>query len=82
MRILLSPVAQKDLAGLDKQIAKRVVDKLGEYEKRPDPMEFAKRLHEDPEGTYRFRIGEWRAKCIVEKDIIVTRIRHRSEAYR
>ena len=82
MRILLSLAAQKDLARLAKEAQKRVLKKLEEYEQSPHPMEFAKRLHSDSEGTHRFRIGEWRAKCIVDKDIVVTRVLHRSKAYR
>lgn len=83
MRIDLSSSAEKDFADLAHDIQERVAKKLDHYRQVPDPLVFAKRLHNDPEGTHRFEIGDWRAKFIVEPyRIWITRILHRSVAYR
>lgn len=48
-----------------------------------NPFKAAKRLSADLEGTFRFRIGDWRVKFISDGNtLLVTRILHRSEAYR
>jgi len=76
--------AKNDLEGLSREIRERAMKKLHEYEQAPNPLAFAKRLHNDSEGTHRFEVaGDWRAKFRVEGDLIwITRIRHRSKAYR
>ena len=83
MELLFSRVARHDQKRLSPEIGERVVDKLNHYRNAPDPLVFAKRLHNDPNGTHRFQIGDWRAKFFVDKNtIVITRIRHRSNAYR
>ena len=82
--IFISLAARKDLDNLSPDIRKRVLDKLEHYRQTPDPLVFAKRLHDDPEGTHRFEVsGDWRAKFEVEGNLlIIKRVRHRSSAYR
>jgi mRNA-degrading endonuclease RelE of RelBE toxin-antitoxin system len=82
-RILLSRGARRDLERITPRAKDRILKKLTELERLPDPVAAAKRLRNDPEGTFRLRIGDWRAKFVVVADsIVITRIRHRSEAYR
>ena len=83
MQLLFSHAAQQDRKYLSPDVEKRIIEKLDQYRRAPNPFAFAKRLHDDPEGTHRFQIGDWRTKFFVKKDVIViTRIRHRSNAYR
>lgn len=82
MRFFYSDRAQKDLAGFSREVRERIFEKLTHYSQSPNPLAFAKRLHDDPDGTHRFQINDWRAKFIVESNSIwITRIRHRSKAY-
>lgn len=85
MRFTYSKRAQDDLENLSREVRVRIIKKLRQYEQAPNPLAFAKRLHNDPEGTYRFEVaGDWRAKFILVKGKLVwiTRIQHRSDAYR
>ena len=84
MRIELLSAAEKDFADLSREIQERVTKKLDHYRQAPNPLAFAKRLRDDPEGTHRFEVaGDWRAKFNIENGMIrITRIRHRSDAYR
>lgn len=82
-RVFFSQKAQKDRERLSHEVDTRVVEKLEYYRHAPDPLAFAKRLHDDPEGTHRFQISDWRAKFVIKNHtIVITRILHRSEAYR
>lgn len=82
MRFVYSDRAQKDLANLSREVRERILGKLKHYSQTPDPLAFAKRLHDDPDGTHRFQINDWRAKFIIESNSIwITRIRHRSKSY-
>ena len=60
------------------------MNKLDHYRQTPDPLKFTKRIHDDPEGTHRFEIGDWRAKFFIKDrgTLVITRILHRSVAYR
>lgn len=82
MRFIYSGRAQKDLAGFSREVRERILEKLKQYSQTPNPLAFAKRLHDDSEGTHRFQINDWRAKFIIESNsILITRVRHRSKAY-
>ncbi len=56
------------------------------FAQQDDPLSFAKRLRNSARGTYRFRIGEYRAVCDVSGDALhilhVLSIKHRKEVYR
>ena len=82
MRLGYSYQAQKDLEGFSREVRARILEKLNHYAQARDPLAFAKRLHDDPEGTHRFEIGDWRAKFVLKTNLIwITRVRHRSKAY-
>ncbi len=86
-KIRFSEGAKKDLSRLDKPIAKRILsffeDRLG---RMADPRSVGECLKGERLGEFwRYRIGDWRAYCGIEDDIItiyVVRIGHRSQVYR
>ncbi len=71
----------KDLKRINKQSAKRILDKLDED------------LVEDPErfpaltgpfaGLRKFRVGDYRVIfAIIDDDVLILRVQHRKEVYR
>jgi mRNA interferase RelE/StbE len=74
--------AAKDLESLDKPIARRVLRRLTWLSKNfqsivPEP------LTSGLKGTFKLRIGDWRAVYTVEGNTIVIQfIGHRSEIYK
>jgi len=56
-QILFSRTAQKDKDNLSPDIKKRIINKLEYYRQAPNPLLFAKRLHDDPEGTHKLLPG-------------------------
>lgn len=74
--------ATKDLEKLDKPIARRILRRLAWLSKNfqsivPEP------LTDELKGTFKLRIGDWRAVYSVEGKIIVIQfIGHRSEIYK
>jgi mRNA interferase RelE/StbE len=74
--------ATKDLEKLDKPIARRILRRLTWFSKNfqsivPEPLTGGLK------GTFKLRIGDWRAVYTVEGKIIVIQfIGHRSEIYK
>jgi mRNA interferase RelE/StbE len=74
--------AVKDLESLDKPIARRVLRRLTWLSKNfqsivPEP------LTGELKGTFKLRIGDWRAVYTLEGDVVVIQfIGHRSEIYK
>ena len=74
--------ALKDLEKLDKPIARRVLRRLTWLSKNfqsivPEP------LAGELKGTFKLRVGDWRAVYTIEGETIVIQfIGHRSEIYR
>jgi mRNA interferase RelE/StbE len=81
-RIEWTQVALKDLEGLDKPIARRVLRKLTWFSQNfenivPEPLSGGLKR------TFKLRIGDWRVVYTVEGDAIVIQfIGHRSNIYR
>ena len=81
VRIEWTEGAIKDLEGLDKPVARRILKRLAGLSKNfqsivPEP------LRGELKGTFKLRIGDWRAVYTVEgKTIVVQFIGHRSEIY-
>jgi len=60
---------------------KEFLNKLAEYSK--EPLEYARKLVNPKIGTYRFRIGDYRAIFDIEgEDIVILRIGHRKDIYK
>jgi len=74
--------AIRDLEKLDKPVARRILRRLAWFSKNfqgivPEP------LTDELKGTFKLRIGDWRAVYTVEgKLIIIQFLGHRSEIYR
>jgi mRNA interferase RelE/StbE len=74
--------ATKDLEKLDRPIARRILRRLAWFSKNfqstvPEPLSGQLR------GTFKFRIGDWRAIYTLEgKTIVIQFIGHRSDIYR
>jgi mRNA interferase RelE/StbE len=81
-RIEWTEGAAKDLERLDKPIARRVLRRLTWFSRNfqsivPEP------LSGELKGTFKLRIGDWRAVYTMEGETIVIQfIGHRSEIYR
>jgi len=78
--------AKKDLVDLDKKLSSRILNKLDFFIDSGEPFKYAKKLVDDKTGTYRFRIGDYRAIFDLDKDgnisiLLILRIKHRKEVY-
>jgi len=80
-RLVYTNRAIKDIQRLEPAVKKRIGKALLRYEE--DPLKYAARLTESKLGTYRFRIGDYRAIFDLEDDeIIVLRVGHRRDIYK
>ncbi|WP_306452361.1 type II toxin-antitoxin system RelE family toxin [Bifidobacterium pullorum] len=82
--IELSDRAVKALAKLDKQTAKRITAKLREVAALDDPRSSGKALTGNLAGLWRYRVGDYRIVCDIERDvlaILVVDVGHRSKVY-
>jgi len=85
--IELSSLAQKNLAQLDRQTSKRILDFLHKrVAKLDDPRGIGSSLKGDALGDYwKYRVGDWRVIARIEDRVLrvlVVRIGHRSDVYR
>lgn len=86
-RLVYTRNAEDDLAGLDKQVSRRILKKVATLLKNSDPMRQAVVLI-GLADYYRFRVGDYRVifrtdrknKCLVI--LVVLRIGHRKAIYR
>jgi mRNA interferase RelE/StbE len=75
--------AAKALKKLPKEIRSRIVEKLDFWVDSGRPLDFAEYLHDYELGSYRFRIGDYRATFDVEDEtIVVLAVGHRREIYK
>ena len=80
-KLVYTQRAAKDISKLQKAIKERIGRALKKYAE--NPFAYAKKMSDSTLGTYRFRIGEYRAIFDIEEDeIIILRLGHRSEIYR
>jgi mRNA interferase RelE/StbE len=85
--LVYSDGALSQLKKLDSTVSKRIVLKIADNAKQPDPLSRAKSLQGILQGKYRYRIGDHRAIFIIdEKGLIVLLtildIKHRKDIYR
>jgi len=79
--------AIEDLSKLPFGTRNRIANKIKFFRQQKDPLKYAKKLTNPLFGTYRFRIGNYRAifdidaKGIIKILLIVT-IKHRKDIYR
>jgi mRNA interferase RelE/StbE len=79
--------AYKDLAVLPIKIAKKILDKIKYFRSQRDVLSYAKKLKDPKFGTYRFRIGDYRAIFDVDKKgnikiLLILTIKHRKDIYK
>lgn len=83
--LALSSDAERDLDGIDRQDARRIIRKLRWFAMQEDPLRHAIRLAQPKLGDIRFRIGEYRALAVVDMRrhrILILAIGHRRDIYR
>ena len=86
-QIEFDPAAVKELARLDKPVARRIVQFLRErVAPLPDPRSLGEVLRGDELGSFwKYRLGDYRVVAeIIDRRvvIIVVRVGHRREVYR
>ena len=80
--LYLEPGAEKDLSGLPASVRIRILQKLLFYANTPEPLTYARPLRNVRLGTYRFRIGDYRALFdVVNGHIHILTIDHRKDVY-
>lgn len=83
--IELSEHAVKQFAKLDKQTARRITSKLREVSQLEDPRSTGKALTGNLSGLWRYRVGDYRIVCDIERGvlvILVVDVEHRSRVYK
>jgi mRNA interferase RelE/StbE len=80
-RLVYTHRAIRDLDELDASVKQRIGKTLLRYES--DPLQYAEFLKQSELGSYRFRIGDYRAVFDLAGDeIVILRVGHRREIYR
>lgn len=80
-KLIYTRRAAKDISKLQQSTKERIRKSLEKYAE--DPLPYARKMADSTLGTYRFRIGEYRVLFDIEGDeLIILRLRHRSEVYR
>lgn len=85
-KIKLTAKARKDFLSFEKNNQERIAKKLRFYISQKNPINYAKKLKEKRLGTYRFKIGDYRAIFDIDKQgniiiLLILRIKHRKEVY-
>lgn len=83
LKVEVSRRARKELLGLPKNIAKRIINELKKLQDTPIPK-YAVKIRGEKD-VYRIRIGDYRILYKIlwaEETIIVFRISHRKKTYK
>jgi mRNA interferase RelE/StbE len=79
--VIFSQRAAKEFKKLDKQVQKRIIEKLTEYATDENLSE-AKKLINSKLGQWRYRVGDYRIIFDLSgKEVQVLKVAHRSEVY-
>lgn len=86
-KLFYTPSARLDLKALEIKISQRIITKINYYTNTANPLIFAKRLQNSTLGSYRFRIGNYRAIFDLDakgniKILVILRIKHRKNIYK
>lgn len=86
-KVELSAAADRDLAKLDPQVARRILRFLHErIAQGENPRSQGEALHGSKLGEFwKYRVGDYRLICKIEDDrvlVLVLRVGHRREVYR
>lgn len=83
MALLIPPSVMKQLAGLPRADAGRLLERLQRIAAAPDERHPNVVPLSGQSGSYRLRQGQWRAVFSIEDgDVILDRVAHRREVYR
>jgi len=83
MRLFFTRSAFRQFRKLDRAVQKRIDEKLHFYLSKKKPLQFAEPLKDSRFGSWKFRIGDYRALFDVENNkIIVLQIGHRKDIYK
>jgi len=78
--------ARRELRQLDRQIQRTILRYFSErIATDDDPRRFGKPLRHELQGLWRYRIGDYRAVCQIENEllvILVLAVNHRRQVYR
>ncbi len=77
-----TPSAVKELAKLDKPVAKNILDYMKSIAE--NPTKFGKALRKDYKGYWRHRVGDYRVISSIQDDILtvlVVKVGHRKDVY-
>lgn len=83
-QFLFTSYALKQFKKLPIHTQSRIKQKLLYWEKNINPLGFSKPLFNFGKSTHRFRIGDYRVICRVEKHafiILILKVGHRSKIY-
>ncbi len=83
--IKISERALRSLRKMDKQVARRIRDKLAEISTLENPRSTGKALTGSLAGVWRYRVGDYRILCDIEDNglvVIIIDVAHRREVYR
>ena len=80
--MIITARADRDLRGFPIAVRERILSKLTFYASFENPLVFARKLHGNLLGHYRFRVGEYRAVFdLIEGEVCILAIEHRKDAY-
>ncbi len=84
--IELTKSAIRDLRSIERSTQNRILDKLEYYATQNNPLQYATNLKNHQVGSYRFRIGNYRAIFDIDHHgnitiLLILRIKHRKDAY-
>lgn len=83
MALVIPPQVMKQLAGLPRAEAGRLLERLQRISAAPDDRHPSVTPLTGQPGSYRLRHGSWRAVFSIEDgDVILDRVAHRREIYR
>lgn len=81
-QIVITKTAYADLVKLNKPTRKRLKDRITSYLIMDNPLLHAVKLKNKAEGTYRWRIGDYRIVFDIDKNkVVLLRVQHRQEIY-
>ena len=80
VKVLYKASVRRDLRKTDRRNIERILRKIGNV--LGDNPKSGEPLHGEFAGLYKLRIGDYRViYALLERDVLVLRIRHRSKAY-
>ncbi len=85
-KVTYTDSARKDLKALEVEIARRIIKKVYFFSTQDNPLRFAEKLTDFRFGSYRFRIGDYRAIFDADHNgslfvLTILRVRHRKDVY-